>query len=73
MRAPARLAAPTANTVAADALAPSAGVMPVTWNHAAPFITVSQSTASGGISLIAEFARSYKTVEARWLAPVSVK
>ena len=44
--------------VAATARSPSAGVMPVTWNHAAPAITSSQLTASGGISLIAECARS---------------
>jgi hypothetical protein len=37
---------------------PSAGVMPVTWNHAAPFITASHFTASAGISLMAECARS---------------
>ena len=42
----------------AAALALSAGVMPVTWNHAAPSNTVFQSTASGSISAIADRARS---------------
>ena len=57
-RAPARRAAVTAVLVAAAARSPSAGVMPLTWNHAAPSNTASHATASAGISLIAECARS---------------
>ena len=57
-RAPAARAAATASRVAAAAFAPSAGVMPVTWNHAAPRKIAAQSTPAGSISLIAERARS---------------
>ena len=59
MRAPAARAASIERAlVAAAPLSPSAGVMPVTWNHSAPAITAAQSTASASISLIAEWARS---------------
>jgi hypothetical protein len=51
--------------VADAAFALSAGVMPVKWNQAAPARTADQSIAFAGISLIAEWARSYTTVEAR--------
>ena len=51
-------AAAIAASVAAAAFAPSAGVMPVTWNQVAPDITSSHFTASGAISLIADWARS---------------
>lgn len=57
-RAPARRAAVSASMVQATALAPSAGVIPVKWNHDAPLKTAGQSIVPGVISLIAECARS---------------
>jgi hypothetical protein len=56
--APAFLAAVTASLVHATALAPRAGVIPVTWNHAVPAKTFAQSMVPGVISLIADLARS---------------
>ncbi len=47
-----------ASRVHAAAAAPSAGVMPVQWNHAAPANTRAHGTLPGAISLIAECARS---------------
>ncbi len=56
--APAALAASSASFAHAAPLSPSAGVMPVQWNHFAPDSTVAQSTVPGVISAIADRARS---------------
>ncbi len=56
--APAALAACSASFAHAAPLSPSAGVMPVQWNHVAPSNTRVQSTVPGVISATADRARS---------------
>ena len=53
------------------AVSEMAGVMPVMWNQSTPAKAASQSMSPGFARAMAEYSRSYTTLEGSWFAPPS--